>query len=585
MPFERGKRVENHRVAEFFERIALLLEIKGEQSYRVLAYRRAADSIRSSGKSIQSAWQEKKLKEIPGVGKAIAEKINELFATGKMPFYDQLLKEVPESLLDLLEVPDIGPKKAARFWKELGIATLEQLEQAARQGKLQQLPGMGAKSEARILMGIEALRRRESDRILLGDAWQAARSLMGQLSHIPAVVDVQAAGSLRRWRETVGDLDLAAASENPQEVIEAFLEFPEVERTRSQGKNRASVALQDRLCVQLWAYPPQHFGSALQYATGSQAHNVCLRELALRKGLSLSEHGFLRHDGSLILCEDENLVYQKLGLSWIPPELREDHGEIQAALEGELPNLIREADLQGDLHVHSEWRDGHHSIEEMALAGLEAGLSYLVISDHSKSLGIANGLSVERLRQQKAAIKETQALLGQRIRILQGAEVEILADGELDYPDEVLMDLDLVIASIHSSLRQPKEVITERYLSAIANPHVDMIGHLTGRLIGRRDPAQMDTEAILQAAAAHGVILEINSHPERFDLNDVHARRSLELGCLLAINSDAHQAEHLGLRVYGLGVARRAWAEAPSIANTWPYERLLSWLEARTKSQ
>lgn len=573
--------MENSEVAEVFERIAQLLEIKGEQTHRILAYQRAAESIRSLGQNLELIWRDEKLEEIAGIGKAIAEKIGEILTTGKISYYERLVNEIPESLLELLKVPTVGPKKAARFWKELEITTLEELETAARQGKLQQLSGMGAKSEGRIIDGIEALRRRQSDRILLGDAWSMARVLLQRLGQIPGVIDAQAAGSLRRWRETVGDLDLVIACENTQKAMGEFLAFPEVKHIQGQGMTKASVELRDGLRAQLWVHPVEHFGSALQYATGSQAHNVRLRELAQKKGLSLSEHGFICEDGSEILCPEECLVYQTLGLPWIPPELREDRGEIEAAIDGRLPNLITEINLQGDLHVHTEWSDGQASIEEIAYAAIEVGLSYLVISDHSRSLGVANGLSIERLREQRHAIEQIQGQIGERIHLLQGAEVEILADGRLDYPDEVLEGLDVVIASVHSSLRQPKEKITERYLSAIMNPHVDMIGHLSGRLIGRRDAAEMETEEIYQAAAAHGVILEINSHPDRLDLNDVHARRALDLGCMLAINSDAHRPEQLDLRVYGVGVARRAWAEAKSIINTWTFDRFLSWIKGR----
>lgn len=573
--------MENSEVAEVFERIAQLLEIKGEQTHRILAYQRAAESIRSLGQNLELIWRDEKLEEIAGIGKAIAEKIGEILTTGKISYYERLVNEIPESLLELLKVPTVGPKKAARFWKELEITTLEELETAARQGKLQQLSGMGAKSEGRIIDGIEALRRRQSDRILLGDAWSMARVLLQRLGQIPGVIDAQAAGSLRRWRETVGDLDLVIACENTQKAMGEFLAFQEVKHIQGQGMTKASVELRDGLRAQLWVHPVEHFGSALQYATGSQAHNVRLRELAQKKGLSLSEHGFICEDGSEILCPEECLVYQTLGLPWIPPELREDRGEIEAAIDGRLPNLITEINLQGDLHVHTEWSDGQASIEEIAYAAIEVGLSYLVISDHSRSLGVANGLSIERLREQRHAIEQIQGQIGERIHLLQGAEVEILADGRLDYPDEVLEGLDVVIASVHSSLRQPKEKITERYLSAIMNPHVDMIGHLSGRLIGRRDAAEMETEEIYQAAAAHGVILEINSHPDRLDLNDVHARRALDLGCMLAINSDAHRPEQLDLRVYGVGIARRAWAEAKSIINTWTFDRFLSWIKGR----
>jgi DNA polymerase (family 10) len=335
----------------------------------------------------------------------------------------------------------------------------------------------------------------------------------------------------------------------------------------------------DALRVQVWAYPPEEFGSALQYATGSQAHNVRLRETALKQGFSLSDHGFAEPDGSTRPCPTEEDVYQTLGMQWVPPELREDRGEIAAALVGELPNLVELTDLQGELHAHTTWSDGALSIAEMVDAAMARGCTYLAITDHSRSLGVAGGLSIEDLQQQKREIAKLQEKLGEKFTILQGAEVEILADGELDYPDDVLEKLDIVIVSLHTSLRQPRDVITDRLIRAIRNPHVDMVGHLTGRLIGRRDPADLDVEAVLEIAAAENVALEINANPERLDLHDVHARRAIELGCTLAITTDAHNAEHLDFRRFGVGIARRAWAESINILNAQHDQSVSDWLQ------
>lgn len=570
----------NREVAGLFSDTADLLEIKGEAIYRILAYRKAAESLSALGEDINDVWRTNRLREIPGVGEAIASKIDELLETGKLTFYDKLAAEIPPSLVEVLKVGDVGPKKAARFWKELGITTLAELEAAAREGRLRGLAGMGERSEARILESIQALTRRETGRISLGVAWPAAQGYLERLRSLAEVDAAEAGGSLRRMRETVGDLDLIVASDDPAAVMEAFLAFPEVERVRGQGETKASVELHDGMRVQLWVHPSAHFGTALQYATGSQAHNVRLRELSLARGLSLSEHGFKPKKGKEIRCATEEEVYETLGLPWIPPEMREDRGEIKAALEGRLPEPITVADMQGELHAHTDWSDGQTSIEGMARAAADLGLRYLVISDHSRSLGVANGLSVERLEAQRKAIAAAQKSV-RGLRLLHGSEVEILADGRLDYPDEVLARLDVVVASLHTSLRQPREKVTSRLLSAIRNPHVDIIGHPTGRMISVREAADLDMESILTAAIENDVALEINANPERLDLNDAHTRRVIDLGGLLSINTDAHHPDHFAFRRYGAGVARRAWAPAEAVINTWPLERLLDWLTAR----
>lgn len=571
----------NREVAEVFEKIADLLQIKGEAIYRVLAYRRAGESIRALSRSVVQISEENGLQDIPGVGKAIADKIDELLSTGKMEFYKKLSAEVPETLADLLRVEGVGPKKVARFWKELDITSIEELETAANAGKLQKLEGMGPRSEAKILASIEALAKRQDDRHLLGVVQPVAAQLLERLRKIEGVVEAEVAGSLRRWRETIGDLDLVVASDTNERVMDEFVQFPEIGRIRGKGTTKTSVELVDGLKVQLWIQSPERFGTTLQYATGSQAHNVKLRELALSKGLSLSEHGFKTEEGDEILCSMETEVYKKLGMNWIPPAMREERGEIKAALEDRLPNLVTVMDLRGELHVHSNWSDGHASIEEMALAAKKLGLTYLVITDHSRSLGVAGGLSIERLWEQKAEIVQVQDKLGNKIRLLHGSEVEILADGSLDYPDGVLEQLDVVFASLHSSLRQSREKITTRFLSAIENPHVDFIGHLSGRLLGKRDPADLDVDVILNAAAEHGVVLEINSHTDRLDLNDIHARRAVELGVKLAITTDAHRTEHYDLRIFGVGIARRAWVTPESIVNSLPRSKFLKWLKSR----
>ena len=575
-----SQRFSNRQLAEIFQNIANLLEIKGEVIYKILAYRRASESLNDLGRNIYAVWEEGGLEEIPGVGKAIAEKIAELLSTGELGFYEKLKNEVPVGLVEVLQVPDLGPKKAALFWRELGITNLAELEAAARAGRLRSLPGMGEKSEVKIIAGIEALSRR-STRIPLGRAWPLAQELIHFLSQQPGVAAVEVAGSLRRMRVTVGDIDLLVAAQDSEAVMAGFIQRPDVARVLGHGPTKSSVEFVHGLQAQLWVHPPERFGTALQYATGSKDHNVRLRELALKQGLSLSEHSLARQDGSEILCATEEEVYAELGLPWIPPELREDRGEIQAARSGKLPRLLELSDMQAELHVHSDWSDGRLSVLEMAEAARKRGKQVLAITDHSVGLGVAGGLSVDEITQQRAEINAAQGALGDSLHILQGAEVEIRSDGSLDYPDEVLAELDIVIASLHSGLRQPREKVTERTLNAIRNPHVDVIAHPTGRMIPDREGADLDMDAILAAAAAAGVALEINAHPSRLDLDDVYARRAVEQGVLLSINTDAHTDYDLDLLHFGVSTARRGWVEASQVINAWDPARLLTWLKER----
>jgi DNA polymerase (family 10) len=570
----------NQQLAETFALIADLLEIKGEVVYKTLAYRKAAESLLNLSGDAASYWREGTLEEIPGVGKAIGEKLDELFRTGKLEYLEKLAAEVPPTLAELLEIPDVGPKKAARFWRELGVTNLAELEAALQRGELSKLSGMGEKSQARLLAGIEALKRR-SPRIPLGRAWPLAQELIERLGAVPGVTAVTAAGSLRRMRDTVGDIDIAAAAADSAALMTVFTTLPGVAQILGQGDTKASVEFSSGLRAQLWVHPPQEYGTALVYATGSKDHQVRLRELAQKRDLSLSDHSFLRPDGSEILCATEAEVYAMLDLPWIPPELREDRGEIQAAQAGTLPILIETSDLRANLHAHTTWSDGGLSVREMAEAAIARGYQVLAITDHSGSLGIAGGLSIAALRQQREEIDQVQAQLGDRIRLLQGAEIEILADGSLDYPDEVLAELDIVVASLHTGLRQPREQVTGRLLNAIQNPHVDIIGHPSGRLLPNREGADLDMEAVFAAAQRSGVALEINAHPSRLDLTDIHARRAQELGILLSINTDAHSAADFDLAHFGIATARRAWVTAPQVINTWEPARLLAWLTRR----
>jgi DNA polymerase (family X) len=574
----------NREVADILGRIGDMLEILGEDRFKVLAYRRAAESIQLLSQDLRSFWQAGTLRTIPGIGKAIEEKIDELMRTGNLEFYERLQDRVPPGVVSLMEIPNVGPKTASVLWERLGIQSVAELEAAARAGQLRDLPGLGSRSEAKILSGIEALHRR-SGRIPLGTAWPVANELLAGLKKTcPELRDAAAAGSLRRMRSTIGDIDLLATSEAPAAVMRAFVSSPQVGEVILSGLTKTSVRLHNGLQVDLRVVPPERWGAALQYFTGSQAHNVRLREIAQKRDLSLSEYGFKRLDGSEILCREEAEVYSLLDLAWVPPELREDWGEIQAAASGQLPDLVEQKDIQGDLHAHTDWSDGAGTVEEMAAAARALGYCYLLISDHTQSLGVAGGLTSDRLHAQRAEIVALNA--GWRdFTLLQGCELEVKADGSLDLADEDLARLDFVVASVHSSLRQDKEQITQRVLNALHNPFVDVIGHPSGRILGQREESALDLEVVMQVAAETGTALEVNSIPSRLDLEDVHIRRAVALGIPIAISSDAHHPGGLDSLPYGLAIARRGWATAPDVLNTRSLADIRAWRTARIARQ
>jgi DNA polymerase (family 10) len=570
----------NREIAEFLKRTGDMLDILGENRFKVLAYRRAADSILNLGQDIRTYWQAGTLQEIPGIGQAIADKIDELLTTGQLEFYERLQDQVPAGVVSLLEIPDVGPRTAKLLWEELGLQSVAEVEAAARNGQLQGLPGLGAKSEAKILAGIEALYRR-SDRIPLGTAWPVALDLLeGLKAACPDVLEATVAGSLRRTKSTIGDIDLLASSTAPESVMRAFADLPVVAEVVLSGQTKTTVRLHNGLQVDLRVLEPDHWGAALQYFTGSQAHNVRVREIAQNQNLSLSEYGFKREDGSLILCPQETGVYERLGLSWVPPELREDRGEIQAAVADRLPSLVGWDDILGDLHAHTDWSDGAGTLEEMAESARQRGYRYLLISDHTQSLAVASGLTPEQLRAQRAEIDALNKRW-QDFTLLQGCELEIKADGTLDFSDEVLAELDFVVASVHTSLRQERARITERVMNALRNPYVDVIGHPSGRILGQREESAVDLDAVIEKAAQTGTALEVNSIPNRLDLDDVHVRRALELGVKVAINSDAHHPGGLDSLRYGLATARRGWATSSDVLNTMTLDEIRAWRRAR----
>jgi DNA polymerase (family 10) len=566
-----------------------MLEIRGDIIHRVLSYRRAAETIRDLPRDLRAIAAEGTLTDLPNIGKTLAEKIEEMLETGELEFYNRLAQEIPPSLVDIMHINGVGPKKAALFWKELNITTVDALKAAAEAGKLRDLPRMGEKSEKQVLAGIEALARR-TGRTPLGVALPAAQDILDRLLALPQALEGAIAGSIRRGRPTIGDVDILIASDDAAPIMDAFVAMPNVARVLGHGPTKSSVELQNGLQVDVRVLERARWGTALNYFTGSQAHNVRMRELALAKGYSLNEHALrpLDQNGNIIedesqhiLCATEEEVYAHVGLPYIPPELREDSGEIEAAQQGKLPNLIVLDDIQADLHMHTTWSDGQLSVREMAEAAQQRGRKYIVITDHSHYSTIANGLSVERLLEQQQEVRQVDEAMGPNFRVFHGVEMDIRSDGTLDLPDEVLAQLDFVIASLHFSLNQERSVITRRLLNAIENPHVDLIGHPRGQLIEKRAPADLDMDAVFEAALKHGTALEINANPARLDLEAQYARRAVEMGVLLAINTDAHRAEELDLLSFGVLTARRAWVEARHVINTWPLEHFVTWLNHR----
>ncbi len=572
-------RFTNNEVATLLTNIGDLLEIKGENRFKVLAYRKAADNIAHMGQDLYGVWEAgTDLKTLEGIGKAIADKLDELFSTGRLGFWEKLIAEVPESLVEVLAIPDVGPKAAKVMWQELGLTTVTEVKAAAQEGRLQTLPRMGAKSEARILASIEVLERRESDRVHLGVAWPQAMRVLAALEAMPNVLKIAPAGSFRRMRETIGDLDFLVATENPLPIMAAFQSLPDVAEVIGAGETKSSVRFNNGLQADLRCLQPQHWGAALQYFTGSKNHNVKVRELAQKKGFSLNEYALTREsDGEDLLFDNEVDLYEFLGLSYIPAYLREDWGEVDAALTGRLPAGLTLDDIKGEVHCHSTWSDGAHSVEEMARAALARGYQYLAITDHSQSLGVANGLTPERLRRQRQEIDLAQTRVP-GIRLWQGTEMEIKADGSLDYPDEVLAELDFVVASVHTGLRQDRETLTQRALNAVNNPYVNVLGHPSGRLLTRREAGDFDMEVIMKAAAETGTMLEINAAPERLDLNAAHTRRAIELGVKLVINCDAHHTDHFNNLHFGVATANRGWASPEDIANTLPLDEFTTFI-------
>lgn len=570
--------MKNRDVKRAFEEIADLLELGGGNPFRVRAYRRAAMIVEGLPGDVAGMPGEE-LRRIPGIGKDLAGKLREFCERGRIGLHDDLLRRFPEGLLTVLRVPGVGPKTARLLFDRLGIRTLEELESSARQGALAELPGIREKTVQNILKGIEQLRKR-SDRFRLGEVLPEARKILEILARANPRGKVELAGSLRRWKDTIGDVDVLATSRNPEALMEAFVGMPFVKEVLERGGTKAAVLTEDGLHVDLRVVAEEEFGAALQYFTGSKAHNVRLREMASRKGLKVNEYGIFREaDGKRLGGRKEEEIYRILGLPFVPPELREDRGEIEAALAGALPDLLRPESIRGDLHVHTDWSDGGEDLETVARAAKERGYGYVAVTDHSKGLGVARGLTEERVREQIALVDRVNRKLP-GFRVLKGIEVDIRGDGSLDLPDRLLADLDIVIASIHSGFRQGREQLTKRLLAAVRNPFVSVIAHPTGRLLGEREPYDVDLEALLREAAERGTALEINANPMRLDLDDAWSRRAAKAGVPLAIGTDAHRTAQYGFMPYGVSIARRAWLTKDDVLNACEAGTLLRRLGA-----
>jgi DNA polymerase (family X) len=571
--------MKNSDVARVFQDIADLLELKGESTFKVRAYDRAARAIEHFPRELETMIEAgEDLRGIPGVGEAIARKTAELVTTGKLNYYENLKAELPPGITSLLAIPGIGPKTARKLSSELGISSVDELEQALNEGAVARLFGLGDKTAENMRHQIQALRRKDQ-RIPIGEALPIAEELIRALSSIPGVRNLTPAGSLRRFRETVGDVDLMGTADRPADVAGAFVALPQIARVLAQGPTKGSVIVTGGLQVDLRMVDHDSFGSLLQHFTGSQQHNILLRERARKQGLTLSEYGItVISTGKLEKFSTEEDFYRRLGLQYIPPELREAQGEMARAEQGSIPQLVELPDIRGDLHTHTRWSDGHGSVEEMALAARDMGYEYIAVTEHSAGRGIAHGLDADRLRQQIEEIRNlNQRLTG--IRVLTGIEVDIRADGSLDLPREILSKLDIVVAAVHSAMHQDQDKMTHRIMSAIEDPDVDVIAHPTCRLLGSREPVAIDMEAVLPAAAKNDKILEINAMPDRLDLSDIHAFRARELGVRLAIGTDAHSLAHLAYMRFGVGVARRAWCQPQHVLNTLPLGQLLALLK------
>lgn len=574
--------MKNQEIANIFYGIADFLEMEGVK-FKPYAYQKVGLTLETLEKDIEEIYKEEGREaflKIPGVGKNIAEKIEEYLKTGKIKYYQDLKKKIPINIEELTAVEGLGPKKVKILYQELGIKNLKDLEKAAKTHKICPLFGFNEKTEKNILEGITFLKRSKG-RFLLGEILPRVKEIYQKLKKLKEVERIDSAGSLRRMKETIGDVDFLVISKNPEKVMDFFVSLPGIVKIWSKGTTKSSIRMKEGFDMDIRIVPAKSYGSALQYFTGSKEHNIAIRKIAIDKGLKLSEYGLFRR-GKMIAGKNEEEIYKTLDMDWIPPELRENQGEIEAALEGKLPKLIDFKDIKGDLHCHSKWNGGISKIEEMVEMAKKIGYQYLGITDHTKFLKIEHGLDEKKLALQRKEIDKINSKLKEqkpKLRILQGCETNILKNGSVDIKDESLKKLDFVIAGIHIDMKMEKEKMTERIIKAMKNPNIDIISHLTGRILKKRNGYQFDFDKILRAAKEFKVILEINSYPERLDLNDQNIRRAKKVGVKMIINSDAHHKDHLRFIEFGVDQARRGWAEKEDIINCWPLEKLLKFFK------
>lgn len=566
--------MKNRELALLFEKMADILEFKGENPFKVSAYRKASRLLGDLTQDIEELAERGELKKIPGIGEGISQKIEEYLKTGKILKFEEVREGVSDELITLMDIPGMGPKTLALLYKERKIESLNQLEKAVEDGSLISLPGMGEKKIENIKRGIQLFKQSQG-RMNLGMAFPVAKQILESLRKKAGSEKIQWAGSLRRMKEDIGDIDLLATGPDHRKIIHAFTHLPEVKEVLASGETKASVIVEGGLQIDLRVVEEDSFGAALQYFTGSKAHNVHLRSIAKARGIKINEYGVFKGEKK-IGGKEENDVYQALGMVWIAPELREDRGEIEAAQEKSLPKLIEGSEIRGDFHVHSNWSDGSSTIEEVARAAQKRGYEYIAICDHTKSLKITHGLDEARLLKQMEEIDRLNEKL-KGFRILKGAEVDILSDGRLDLSDQVLEKLDLVVASVHSAFKQDRAKMTRRMIKALEHPYVHILGHPTGRLLGARPPYEVEMEEVMEAAKKYGKALEINAYSERLDLDDLHCRKAKERGIKMAIGTDAHHLDQMWMMSLGVAVARRGWLEMEDVLNTLPLKDLLKW--------
>lgn len=575
----RPVRLQNRDFAQVFGDIATLLQARGDSTFKIRAYSRAADAIGNLHFELSDVASDKsRLHEIPGFGDAIVSKVIELAETGKLEYFEKLKAEMPAGILEITQVPGIGPKTAMNAAIQLGIDSREALEASIETGEFETLPRISKKVAQNILRHLKS-RMSQGDRIPIGNALSEAELVMQALQEAaPGIRNLTCAGSLRRHRETIGDVDMLCSADDPEAVMEAFTSLPMVRDVMSKGSTKSMVVMASGLQFDLRVIPDDAFAATLLYFTGSKEHGIRLRDRANKRGLSLNEYGAKNTEtDALEVFASEEAIYKRLDLSYIPPEIREDSGEIDAAERNELPELITVEDVRGDLHSHTNWTDGRFSMEEMIEAAKQAGFEYLAITDHSKAATVASGLSVEKLTEHNEAVRELDKK-AKGIRLLTGTEMDILADGSMDYPDDALAELDVVLGSIHSSMDQDRKKMTARIIAAMENENLDIVAHLTTRLIGKRAPVDLDFDAICRTAVDTGTLLEINASTQRLDLKDTHIRRAIDLGVLFSIGTDSHRIKQFTDVRYGVGMARRGWCTADRVVNTLPYTAFIKFI-------